>query len=321
MHERPPIKTILACHKFPDEIKSVLDQRAHGVTIRYLSDPETLDSALDQCKPDAVFSISQSVFHGSHLRAAIDYPTVRWFHVGGSGYEYVVPWDQDRVTVTNGLGILASFLAETALTGILMLNGNFCRYAHQQRNHKWNPIHFTPLQGKTLLIVGLGTIGSLVAKNAKAMGMRVLATRRSPAPDPHVDEVHGSDALGNLISKADFVSLHLRASDDTRGMFDAGMFAAMKQGSYLINTSRGAIVDQSALLAALQSGHLGGAYLDVFEPEPLDQNDALWDQPNVIITPHAADNVADWPARFANLFADNLERWNAGGDLINVVTP
>jgi len=232
-----------------------------------------------------------------------------------------VPWDHERVTVTNGLGILAPFLAETTMTAMLMLNGNFLRYARQQRDHAWVPIPFTPLQGQTLLVIGLGMIGAQVAASAKALGMRVLATRRTPAPDPSVDDVRGDDALGELIGQADFVSLHVRLSDQTRSMINGDLLAAMKPGGFLINTSRGPVVDEAALTAALQCGHLGGAYLDVFEKEPLPSDSPLWDMPNVIITPHAADNVHDWVARFTHMFADNLERWNSGQDMGNIVTP
>ncbi len=321
MSDRSPIHTVLVVHKDMEEVRPVLGQRAGEVSVHYVSELDQIAPTLERVKPEAIFSISQSTFSGAAQRATIDYPTVRWFHVGGSGYEYIVPWDHERVTVTNGLGILAPFLAETALTGMLMLNGNFVRYAAQQRNHTWQPIFFKPLQGQTLFIVGLGKIGSLVAANAKALGMRVLATRRTPAPDPNVDEVHGDDALVELIGQADFVSLHIRMSEQNRGLINAEMLAKMKKGSFLINTSRGPVVDQAALCDALASGHLGGAYLDVFEKEPLASDSPLWDMNNVIITPHAADNVHDWVPRFAHFFVDNLERWNAGDELLNVVTP
>ncbi|NQV44078.1 MAG: D-2-hydroxyacid dehydrogenase, partial [Rhodospirillales bacterium] len=121
--------------------------------------------------------------------------------------------------------------------------------------------------------------------------------------------------------QADFVSLHVRMSEQTRGMINGEMLAAMKPGSFLINTSRGPVVDEAALTEALQRGHLGGAYLDVFETEPLPSDSLLWDMPNVIITPHAADNVHDWVPRFAHMFVDNLERWNTGQNLVNVVVP
>jgi phosphoglycerate dehydrogenase-like enzyme len=155
----------------------------------------------------------------------------------------------------------------------------------------------------------------------KALGMRVLATRRRQKPHPAVDALHPPEALAQIIGEADIVSVHLRADASTRHAIDARMFAAMKPGAKLINTSRGSIVDEAALVAALASGHLGGAYLDVFETEPLPSSSPLWSFPNVLLTPHTADSVGDWPARFARHFGDNLERWNAGARLLNVVKP
>ena len=160
-----------------------------------------------------------------------------------------------------------------------------------------------------------------MARNAKALGMRVLATRGTPAPHPAADEMHGPDALHALLPRADFVSLHVRLNPATRGMLSREGLAAMKPGAYLVNTSCGPVVDEAALVDALHSGHLAGAYLDVFETEPLPAESPLWTMPNVLITPHASDNVHGWPRRFAALFADNIERWRAGEPLLNPVTP
>jgi phosphoglycerate dehydrogenase-like enzyme len=121
------------------------------------------------------------------------------------------------------------------------------------------------------------------------------------------------------LAKADAVSLHLRLTPETEGLFDAAMFSAMKPGALFINTARGGHVVERDLMAALESGHLGGAYLDVFEAEPLPTDSPLWSAPNLLISPHAADSVEDWESRFAELFAANLENWRAGRALRNVV--
>ena len=142
--------------------------------------------------------------------------------------------------------------------------------------------------------------------------MRVVAVRGRPAPHPAADEMHGPDALETLLPEADFVSLHVRLNAATHGLLSRAAIAAMKPGAVLVNTSRGAVVDESALIEALRSGHLGGAYLDVFETEPLPTGSPLWSLPNVLVTPHASDNVVGWPRRFAELFADNLDRWCGG---------
>jgi D-2-hydroxyacid dehydrogenase (NADP+) len=172
---------------------------------------------------------------------------------------------------------------------------------------------------QTLLVVGLGQIGSHVAANAKALGMRVLAIRRTQTPHPAVDGLYPPEALHEVLGQVDIVSLHLRLSEETRHLIDAPALAAMKPGALLVNTARGPIVDEAALIEALESGHLGGAYLDVFETEPLPPESPLWRLDNVIVTPHAAENIDDWPRRFAAFFADNLDRWRAGEPLKNLV--
>ena len=113
----------------------------------------------------------------------------------------------------------------------------------------------------------------------------------------------------------------MRLNPATRGLLSRDAFAAMKPGAYLVNTARGPVVDEAALIDALRSGHIAGAYLDVFDTEPLPAESPLWAMPNVLITPHSADNIHGWPRRFATLFADNLERWRAGEPLLNVVVP
>ena len=249
------------------------------------------------------------------------HPSVRWIQIGGSGFDHLLPWDTKRITVTNGAGVLAPFLAETVTGAMLALGGGFLNYLGQQRERRWHPVAFTPLRDRTLLVVGFGKIGECVARNVKALGMRVLAVRGTPAPHPAADEMHGPDALQALLPRADFVSLHVRLNPATRGMLSRKGLAAMKAGAYLVNTSRGPVVDEAALIDALRSGHLAGAYLDVFETEPLPAESPLWSMPNVLITPHSADNIHGWPRRFAELFADNLDRWRAGEPLLNRVTP
>ena len=321
MSQNQPISSVLVINNSREEIEPALASIKDNFQISYAVREEEIAPALEKAQPQAIFSMSQSTFPGSAQRIAIDFPTVRWFHVSGSGYEYILPWDQKRVTVTNGHGVLAPFLAEMALGAILMLNCNFLSYGKQQRRKHWERLFFKPLAGQTLLIVGLGAIGALVAEKAKSQGMRVIATRRTPQLHPQVDKVYGDDKLSELLGEADFVSLHVRLSEATKHLFNADMLARMKSGSFLINTSRGPVVDEAALFEALANKHLAGAYLDVFETEPLPQTSPLWDMPNVIVTPHASDNVNDWTHRCTAVFVENLLRWNRGATLRNLVHP
>jgi phosphoglycerate dehydrogenase-like enzyme len=215
--------------------------------------------------------------------------------------------------------VLAPFLAETVIGALLALNSGLVRYHEQQSQRLWRQHLFRPLTGQTLLVVGAGAIGGEVAVRASALGMRVIGLRRSAVPVAGVDEMRPPDALVASLAEADVVSLHLRLTPETRNLFDAAMFAAMKPGALFINTARGGHVVENDLQAALRSGQLGGAYLDVFQTEPLPAESPLWAVSNLLISPHSADGVKDWEARFAALFAENLACWRAGRTMRNVV--
>jgi Phosphoglycerate dehydrogenase and related dehydrogenases len=170
-------------------------------------------------------------------------------------------------------------------------------------------------------VVGFGAVGQRLAHNAKALGMKVIATRANPAPHPLADDVQGGDrnTLLSLLPEADVVSLHLRFDSSTKRMFNQECFDAMKPGSIFINTARGRVVDQEAMTKALYSGKFLGAYLDVFEREPMPSDDPLWQAPNTLITPHTADNIIDFTLNYTEYFADNLSRYMAGAELQNRV--
>ncbi|MBM3573846.1 MAG: D-2-hydroxyacid dehydrogenase [Alphaproteobacteria bacterium] len=318
---RPEIRSILVCHATPEDFGDDLERSFPDIAFRYAAEPAAVMPAVEAADPQAVFAIAKLNFVQPTQRPAILHPAVRWLHIGGSGFEHFRPWDATRLTVTNGAGLLAPFLAETVFMGILALNGNLPRYGDQQRGKVWRQISFRPLQGQTLLILGLGVIGGIVAAHARGFGMRVIAVNRRSVSHPAVDDVYALDELPRVIGQADVVSIHLRVAPETRGLVDGKLLRAMRRGAILVNTSRGALVIEDDLVRALAGGHLRGAYLDVFAVEPLSPASPLWTMPNVVITPHAADNVADWPQRYARLFMDNLSRWRDGRPLINEVRP
>ena len=315
------MRPVLIAYDQPDEFRDLLSVRFPDVEFVYATNARGVREALAEHDPEVAFSIKHPGFPSPAHAPIPAHPSVRWIQIGGSGFDHLLPWDAARVTVTNGAGVLAPYLAESVTGAMLALGCGFLSYVEQQRARQWKPVAFTPLRDRTLLVVGFGKIGECVACNAKALGMRVVGIRATPAPHPAVNEMHGPEALHALLPAADFVSLHVRLNDATRGLISRTALAAMKPGAYLVNTSRGPIVDETALIGALRSGHLGGAYLDVFETEPLPAESPLWDMPNVLITPHASDNIHGWSRRFAALFADNLDRWRAGERLLNLVKP
>jgi phosphoglycerate dehydrogenase-like enzyme len=311
--------SVLVVYDRPEEFRDILESRFPDIAFGYATSPGCVEEALATVSPEIVFSIKHPSFPGPAHRPIISHSSVKWLQVGGSGYEDFLGWDASRITLTNCAGVLSRFLAETVTGALLMLNGNLITYAKQQNERVWRQHGFRPLCDQTLLIIGVGAVGGCVADNAKALGMRVLGTRRSKTPHPSVDEMHAPESLPDLLGRADVVSLHVRLNEETTRLIDRRAIANMKAGAILINTSRGQVVAESALIDGLCSGHLRAAYLDVFDTEPLLADSPLWHIENLFITPHMADSVSDWARRFAMFFADNLDRWLAGKPLLNVV--
>lgn len=302
-----------------DSLTPRLSARFPDVGFHVATRQDEVAPLLQSTSPEIVFSIKTPGFSGPGHHQALMHPSVRWVQVGGSGYDHLLPIDKATAQITNCAGVLARHLAETVTGAILSLNGNFPQYREQQEAGDWRQIYFRSVVGQTLLVVGLGNIGRWVARNAQALGMHVIAVRGRPEPDPACDEVHGPEALMDLLGRADFVSLHTRLNDETRHMIGREALKAMKPTAHLINTARGGVVDEAVLATALTEKWIAGAYLDVFETEPLPPESPLWSLGNVMLTPHAADNISGWLEMFSDFFGDNLERFRSGEPLANLV--
>ena len=303
----------------PELFSEMLEQRLPQVAFSYTTDAAEVLAALENGGPDIAFSIKHPDFPGEAQSPILDATNLKWLQVGGSGYEQFAHWDKERIVLTNAVGVLSRFLAETVTGAMLCLNGQFLSYKKQQEQKTWRVRGFYPVSDQTILIVGAGMIGCYLADNCKALGMTVLGVRGSGRPHPSVDEMHTPEALNELLPRADIVSVHVRASEETRAMFNEQTLGLMKPGVLFMNTARGMVVDEPALIAALKSGQVSSAYLDVFETEPLPTDSPLWDMDNVLLTPHVSDAVLDWPIRLADFFADNLERWLNEKPLVNVL--
>jgi phosphoglycerate dehydrogenase-like enzyme len=213
-------------------------------------------------------------------------------------------------------------MAEHVMAMMLVLSRHLDFYLKQQEQAHWadEAPALADLSGKTVLVVGLGGIGTEVAKRAHAFGMKVIATRASGRSGPdYVSYVGLPDELPKLAGEADFVVNCAPLTAQTTGIFNAAFFAAMKPGAYFLNVGRGRSAVTADLTAALTSGHLAGAGLDVVDPEPLPAASPLWHLPNVIITPHisAATPMAD--SQRALLLRENLRRYVAGEPMLAVV--
>lgn len=314
------VKT-LVLHDKPSDFQDWLEAEFPEVRFGWAAGPEDVLAALSSLNPEVVFSIKHSAFPGSAHAPALHHSTVRWFHVGGSGYEHLGKWDSQLVTVTNSAGVLAPFHAERAVAALLALSTGLRQDLVAQQERVWRPRRFETLQGKTLLVVGLGATGQELARRAAAMGMKVVGVRRSQGEGCEgVEEIHPPEALKDLWGRADVVSLNVPSTPETRHLVNSDVFRLLPPQAILLNASRGAVVEESALAEALTERRIAGAWCDVFEIEPLPKNSPLWQLDNLLITPHIADQVSDFPLRFARFFADNLRRYLRNEALINRVS-
>ena len=252
-------------------------------------------------------------FASSVLDILPDAKNVRWIHTLAAGVDQL-PFDLLRpldVVVTNSRGLYADALAEFVIGAMLFFAKDLRRAVRNHDAKRWEPYTVTRLEGQTAGVVGYGGIGQAVARRAQALGMNVIATRRQrELGDPSIDD---------LIADSDYVVLSTPLTPSTYRLMNADRIAAMKASAVLINVSRGAVVDEAALVAALQSNRIRGAALDVFEVEPLPVDHPLWTLDNVLLSPHTADHTSDSHDRAMTFFLENLARFERGDALENVV--
>ena len=247
---------------------------------------------------------------------------VRWVQILSAGADGLLAHGVPaQVIVTNQGGAVAPAVAEHGMAMILGMARQIPAIAEQSARHVWNKEFTRPpfsVEGKVLTIVGLGNIGRQLAQRAAGFGMELIGVSRSLASDPAVDRVLPLTDLHNALGQADIVALCVASSAETRHLMNDDAFNAMKPGTLFINLTRGETVDQIALQAALSSGHLAGAFIDVTDPEPLPADDPLWNAPNLIISPHIAGvGSTRTGGRVANVVIENLRRFQAGEPLIH----
>ena len=255
-------------------------------------------------------------------------PGIRWIQAYSAGVErcVAIPALRERgVLLTNMQRVAGPVMAEHVMAMMLAYARGLQFFIPERAAGRWSrevpeSVRMVTLEGKTVLVVGLGGIGVEVAKRTHALGMRVIATRASGREGPaFVSYVGLPEELTKLAAEADFVVNTVPLTPATTGMFDAKFFAAVKPGAFFVNVGRGKSVVQTELVAALKSGRLGGAGLDVTDPEPLPADSPLWQMQNVILTPHvSANSDVDDGVRFA-IAAENLRRYVAGDKLLSVV--
>lgn len=251
---------------------------------------------------------------------------LRWVQAQSAGVEWI--WDaptlqRSEATLTNTRGSHAATIAEHTFAMLLYMSRRLGYLTEAQRRKSWERLLDPPqfgLSGLTMGIIGLGNIGRAIARRAHAFDMRVIAVDINDMPKPdYVSELAGIDGLPDLFTRADSVAIATPLTPQSRGMITADHLGLMKPTAHLLVLSRGKIVDETALIAALKERWIAGACLDVQAEEPMSAGNPLWDAPNLVLTPHNSAMSEQTIAGGTAIFRENLGRFLAGQPLTNIV--
>jgi len=268
------------------------------------------------------FADCDGVVTFTHRDAYLDH--LDWVHSVQAGYDRfpLKGFEARGVALTNSSGIHYDSVGETVAGYVLAFARRLHDAVDAQGRREWDrPEWHEPftVAGESICVVGLGALGRGIADRADGLGMDVSGVKRTPEDVPGVREVYPSDEYRTAVADATFVALAVPLTDETESMIGAAAFEAMRDDAYLLNVARGDVVDQSALVDALQSGEIAGAALDVFEEEPLPDDSPLWGMDEVIITPHMAGSTRDYHRNVAELVRENAARIADGEELYNRV--
>ena len=300
--------------------QEVMDEMAQIAPKAEIVQAEDWRSAIEHVRDAEIIITTRDSFPPE---AAVEAVKLKWVHSLMVGVEsFLYPLFTERgIILTNPRGAADVGVSEHVFAMILAWTRGIKESVLLQNEKKWERVRVTHLRGRTMGIVGLGSIGREVARKAKeAFGMKVIATKRTASSEEYVDVLLPSDGLHELLSAADFVVVAAAMTEETKGLIDEDAFKAMKPEAFLVNIARGPIVDEQALVKALQNGWIAGAGLDVFESEPLSIDSPLWDMPGVIVSPHIAGlsghSLADLRI---GVFNQNLKAYLRGEKLLTEV--
>ncbi len=251
-------------------------------------------------------------------------PNLKWIHCIGAGVEHMLPmdWLPDSVTLTNNKGVHGAKAAEYGLMSVLMLHSHMPAIVTNQRNVVYDSRYASPIAGKTLVVIGTGSLGGSAAKKVHELGVHVIGVNRHGKPVDGCDEVVTTAQLDEVLPRADYLLAATPDTPETRGLLDRRRFDLMKSTAGVINIGREAVMDYDALCDKLEDGSLAGAILDVFDPEPIAPDSRLWATKNLIITPHvSADDGDAYVPMTLELFFRNMALYLSGESLLNPVRP
>lgn len=325
--------TALVSRQFVARFGDAFKAAGGGKPVTFLTLPDNPGDRLTQAQCDSItFAfLDRDIRFTDQLYAAYQDAlpranNLKWVHYTSSGIGqqfHIRELNAKGVITTSSTGSNAEPVAQTGFTGLLMLARGYPTYIQGQHRHEWRPLRGAALphdlRGQTLVLIGVGAVGKVFAGYARAFGLKVIGVRRSPmqAGDP-VDEMVTPARLHDVLPRADWVVIACPLTKETHHLVDAAAIARMKKGARLINIGRGEVLDDVAFVAAIRSGHLGGAALDAHTPEPLPADSPIWDLPNVIVTPHNASASTGNEPRAAGMFIANFGHWARGEPMFNV---
>ncbi len=251
-------------------------------------------------------------------------PRLRWIHCIGAGVEHLLPltWLPEQVTLTNNKGVHAAKAGEFGLMAVLMLHSHIPEVVFNQRNAVYDSLYSSPIAGKTLVVLGTGTLGGSAARKVGQLGVQVIGVNRSGNPVEGCDRVVTTAQLDDVLPDADYMLIATPDTPQTRGLMSRERLNLMKTTAGIINIGRETVMDYDALCDKLDEGTLGAAILDVFDPEPIEPDSRLWNTRNLIITPHiSADDGDSYVPMTLGLFFRNLRLFLSGKPLQNPVRP
>jgi phosphoglycerate dehydrogenase-like enzyme len=278
---------------------------------------------VDSAQPGIAWASGEMYSSGASrnfMVAALKSDALKWVHSGAAGFDHPVfrQLVEKGVRLTNSHGQAVS-IAEYVLAEVLGYLQHLTQRRAEQAAHRWTRLPFKEVMGGRWLVIGFGAIGQAVAARAGGFGARVVGVRRDQAAHPLAERIAPLSQAAELAAEADVVVLSAPLTPETRGVANAAFFAAMKPGSILVNVGRGGLVDEPALLAALDKGVPEHAILDVFAAEPLPADSPFWDHPRVSLTPHASAFGSGNTARNDAVFVENVRRYLAGQALVSEV--
>ena len=249
---------------------------------------------------------------------------VEWVHVNSAGVDDfpLEEYKDHNITLTNSSGIHSTSVGEHVLAMMIMLARQFPQFNTAKHRHEWIDLNWDDqfcIDGESVCVLGLGGLGGGIVERADKLGMTVTGVRRQEEPVPHVEEVYTSDHLLEAIESAKFVVVALPLTDETHHLIGRKEFKRMRDDAYLVNVGRGSVVDEDALIDAVQNGDIAGAGLDVFSEEPLLEDSPLWDLENVVLTPHCAGGFKKRYQVVASLIHENIEHLNRDENPRNLI--